>query len=267
MNRPQIKNIIHTHFIQLKKSSCEISKTKNEHAIHRFRVEVKKLRAFLRLLSAPNRKRSHLKLPGSIKKMYRFLGHVRDEQLHRQRLGQNSVVNDSYFAGSSNKAQWKKQILNVEKINSEELKITGRLPLQLTENMLQHFFDTKTKDILAIINTKTFTDKELHAIRKALKDMIYISRLLYHENVSSDNIIKKGNHLDKAERLAQSLGNYNDICIALDSLSLPGISSAPEEERKVLRNLRRRWMTSKRNRRKTLIKRVITFQTDVMPDR
>ncbi len=261
MNKQQLNNIIHSHFIRLKKYSRQISKTGSEQAIHHFRVEVKKLRALLRLLSANNQIKTQLKLPGSIKKMYRFVGQIRDEQLHQQRLGANHSINMPKTGLSTHK-RWKQYILTDEKLNREEAKIIKLLPLQLNEQMLQYFFTAKKKKIYSIILNNAFTDKNLHTIRKALKDLIYISRLLHQQHIVSGYIFRQRNDLKKAETLAQSLGIFNDICTALSRLSLQ--ASISMEEKLQIRSYSRRWMTAKRNRKRTLARRLEKFKDEVL---
>jgi len=263
MNKRQLNNIIHSHFIRLKKYSRQISKTGSEQAIHHFRVEVKKLRALLRLLSVNNQNKTQLKLPGSIKKMYRFVGQIRDEQLHQQRLGVNHSINIHRTSLSTHEG-WKKYILTDEKLNREEAKIVKLLPLQLNEQMLQHFFSIKKKKIYTVILNNAFTDKNLHTIRKALKDLIYISRLLHQQHTVSGYIFRQRIDLKKAETLAQSLGIFNDICTALSRLSLPASTDMEEKEKLQVKSYRRRWMTAKRNRKKTLARRLEKFKDEVL---
>ena len=63
-----------------------MKKDDSAEAIHLFRIEIKKLRAFLRLLSLKLKKEDELKLPFKIKKMYKYAGKIRDRQLHRKRM-------------------------------------------------------------------------------------------------------------------------------------------------------------------------------------
>ena len=68
--------IIHYYFKRLKKDPITIGF--DEKTIHLFRVDVKKLRAFLRMIRHGTEEHEHLKFPRKFKKMYSLTGKIRD---------------------------------------------------------------------------------------------------------------------------------------------------------------------------------------------
>jgi CHAD domain-containing protein len=68
MTKHEIVHIIKVIFRQIKKTIPSIVKHFDQDSIHKFRVQIKKLRAFLRLLSYEMEEPKDLKLPKSLKK-------------------------------------------------------------------------------------------------------------------------------------------------------------------------------------------------------
>ena len=102
MIKPNAEHIIRVFFKRLRRYAGEIKKEGSAKAIHLFRVEIKKLRAFLRLLSLGLKKEDALKLPPKIKKMYRYAGKVRDRQLHYKRMKAAIKKKRTTFRGNKN---------------------------------------------------------------------------------------------------------------------------------------------------------------------
>jgi CHAD domain-containing protein len=55
--------------------------------IHGFRLEVKKLRAFIRLINTNIPEEKKIKIGGKIKSFYNTVGYIRNLQLHQKRVG------------------------------------------------------------------------------------------------------------------------------------------------------------------------------------
>src|SRR5690348_18289101 len=85
MKQKEIKEVITNHFDVMNSLFHKISHEFNAEDIHHFRVEVKKLRAFLRLLTASEKLEGPL-LPENLKSLYRYVGIIRNIQLHRHHL-------------------------------------------------------------------------------------------------------------------------------------------------------------------------------------
>ena len=86
MNQEQIKHITNTHYRKLKKYFKHIIPDFDAEKIHEFRVEYKKLRAFLRMLSQEDEKSGEIKISKKLKKAYHISGSIRDLQLQQLRI-------------------------------------------------------------------------------------------------------------------------------------------------------------------------------------
>ena len=86
MNQEQIKHITNNHYRKLKKHIKKVSEDFNLEAIHQFRVEYKKLRAFLRMILQDHVTAGEIKISKKLKKGYNISGSIRDLQLQQQRI-------------------------------------------------------------------------------------------------------------------------------------------------------------------------------------
>ena len=86
MNQEQIKHIINNHYRKLKKHIKKVSEDFDVEAIHQFRVEYKKLWAFLRMISQQQETAGEINVSKKLKKGYNISGSIRDLQLQQQRI-------------------------------------------------------------------------------------------------------------------------------------------------------------------------------------
>lgn len=261
-------HIIRVFFKRLRKYAGKMKKDDSAEAIHLFRVEIKKLRAFLRLLSLELKKEDELKLPSKIKKMYKYAGKVRDRQLHRKRMKAAIKSNKQQFPeikmvwndvaekkeGKGNKMLSEKDFL------AAELKLKEELPNEIEAAAVKTFFSLKLNNIISVANKGSYSNEELHTIRKSLKDIIYIIKL-YHSEMKIKLPFTFWNKRQEkvAEQLAHALGIYNDLCIDLSFLKR-AMKKNDENEKKEIQSLHNIWLAGKRKLKKEIVNSI------AMPD-
>ena len=86
MDKSDPKNIITKHYRSLHKLITIVNKDFETESIHKLRVEYKKLRAFLRMLSTENASQKKIKIPRKLKKAYAIAGSIRDLQLQHKTI-------------------------------------------------------------------------------------------------------------------------------------------------------------------------------------
>ena len=188
--------------------------------IHHFRVDIKQLRAFYRLLSLQTAEGAALMLPPKLKKMYSALGKIRDLQQHQENLKAWSRKTGEGAPGHLleqlkhrlKKQQAKKTLVLPEKYFLRQAEKTNQLlPQQFSIETLQSFFRQKKEAIRLIIERGRFDDDELHAIRKSIKDIMYVS-VIYTDNLKSalSLLFLQPGETEKMEHLAEDLGRHND---------------------------------------------------------
>ena len=85
MKEKEIVGVVKDSFKTINKLSHKIIKEFTADDIHDFRVEVKKMRAFLRLLDTEKEMERPL-IPKLLKTFYGYIGIIRNIQLHRHHL-------------------------------------------------------------------------------------------------------------------------------------------------------------------------------------
>jgi len=213
-------------------------------SIHQFRVDIKKLRAFYRLLSLQTGEAQPLKLPRKLKKMYRDLGKIRDLQQHKESITTWSRKNDmsapchllAQLKHQLKKQSAKKGIVLPEKYFLHQAEKTNRqLPEQFSVETLQSFFRQKKEAIRGIMERGRFEDDELHTIRKSIKDMLYVSAI-YTDDLKSalPLLFLQADETKKMDRLAQDIGNYNDVRNSLAWLQRSTTGYTGRDKKKIL---------------------------------
>ncbi|MBO9632561.1 MAG: CHAD domain-containing protein [Chitinophagaceae bacterium] len=212
--------------------------------IHDLRVAYKKLRAFIRLMQEEERK---LEMPEDIKLLYRSCGTVRDLQLVIERLKDSRELIPHFLKGLHHELFTAKELLvmHIEDISVRKAvkEIVEGLPVELTGDMVRHFIQRKVATIHVLLLALEH-EEELHAIRKALKDLVYVKKIL-SEDLGFDYPFSEWTDDEKLEKLNTQLGDLNDQHIALSFFDTKRIAEAPAEEQPAIQVLQRQWETEK----------------------
>ncbi|TMI75785.1 MAG: CHAD domain-containing protein [Bacteroidetes bacterium] len=268
MKKTTPSHIAHHYFKRLYKEQEKVKKGFKPDAIHDFRVAYKKLRAFLRMEAMMVAETSQVKFPHSFKNVYLAAGQIRDRQLFIGRIGPNKR--------SGNQAARKIHSLEKEieerKNNNDlflsrkdfdemENNITMHLPLLARTALIKDFVQQKLDTVKKISAKKEYRDKELHSVRKCLKDIIYVAAI-FREDLRSRVPFTGLYRSDykKAEQLADALGSFNDITIALSFVSPSEIRKADPGERQYLQSVRRQLLMEKRRLKKTVLRKLSEFK-------
>jgi CHAD domain-containing protein len=213
----------------------------DKEVIHHFRVEFKKLRAFLRMLQEENN-HDKLKIPRSLKDVYQKAGQARDLQLHRENIetGEKPQAGPAGHLQLLNKklatAKKKlKKVMKPELLQEAQQKIGKKLPEYFTETSTVNFVSDKMSGARDIISRKIVSDKDLHTIRKYLKDIIYVA-MIFEKDLSLPFPVKNWNP-EKEKHftdLANQLGKFQDCCTSLTQLGEDLRAAAPGAEKKLI---------------------------------
>lgn len=261
MQQKLIEHIIHQIFNRLGSLLGQIEENFDKKIIHHFRVEVKKLKAFLRLARL---EQGSVRIPHRLKQMYSAAGKVRDLQLHLLRIGnlnkEGPLQQGGYLRSLVNKLKKEKKelakVLQQKWLHKSEEIITEKLPEQLTSKTLQKFFNQKAAASKAILSGGIPTDTSLHFIRKNIKEILYVS-YIFQENVQiAVPALWNKTKCKKAEKMAQELGVFNDARIALYYVHPDRLKEMNAEEKKRLQPIYRQWNAEKMAIRKKLLRKL-----------
>lgn len=264
-------HIIYYYFKRLNKNARVIERDFSEEAIHLFRVDVKKLRAFLRMLRLEAEDPGELKFSPEFKKMYSLTGKIRDRQLLLKRLAKINNKKDnrldktiSLFEQELEELIKKKEeILSKKEFAEIEEKIEKHLPSKADDALIKKFFLQKSGVIKEIISKADYKDLQLHNLRKNIKDIIYIISIFRDDlkNPLSFLFWDKA-ELKLAEDLSHILGLFNDTYIALSFLKPADIKKGDTVEKEFLLLLRRQWLAEKLKLKKEILNKIPEIKWD-----
>src|SRR5688500_15261058 len=84
--KPDIIKTIRVRYHNLVKHFKTLEKNVTAETIKPFRIEIKKIRAFLRLLALESKNQDLPEFPKSLKRMHKSGGHLRDAEMHQKRI-------------------------------------------------------------------------------------------------------------------------------------------------------------------------------------
>jgi CHAD domain-containing protein len=267
MDKSDPKNIIKKHYRKLNK----IIKIVNEHfeteSIHQLRVEYKKLRAFLRMISEEKDSGQKIKIPGKLKKAYHIAGSIRDLQLQCENIfaitKEETKKPESYLnllQKEIKKLQPRFSNIPLEKAITESVKKADEL---LSEEMSTihpgKFINNNCTAIIAIIISRNFTDVNMHAIRKHLKDIFYT--IQKPKDVNQEIKLYTPGILNTEKKyfdeLLEEFGNLQDKVTSLILLQEQWLHSLNTSDRQILFRIKRNIAIDKKKIRSSIINKLL----------
>lgn len=216
MDKADIKKVIHNRFSKLEKSYDHLTGNRSFEAIHDFRVEIKKLRALLRLLST---KQVHqIKIQKDLKEIYAKSGVVRELQLVVEAKKEKGL--DYFFPGCEESLRMKKAkeqlagCMHHHQIGRAEEEIMEKIAGKITNFDIQRFFRKKFLKVQQLLNRSSLSDEQLHEIRKLLKDLLYTAQILENElSICFHDITWNKNRETYFSAITANLGKYHDLVV------------------------------------------------------
>lgn len=205
----------HRHITHLRLLSQKVAADFSVDDIHELRVEAKKLRALLRLAGPDDRR-----FPKAFRHIYRAAGEIRNLQLLRRRLTafrthDRVPLSADFFAHLDERLLAAKQDMRLRVELTGRLKKLSRrslsgLPARITRTQQTHFVDTRIRlsqpgdgDIVM----------QLHALRKSLKDLLYVWP--YLENAARRRAARHFDRYPMMKEHARLLGDFLDVAFQL----------------------------------------------------
>ena len=219
-------------------------------AIHDWRVDYKKLRAVLRMVSEEDEK---IDIPLSLKDVYTITGEIRDRQMQFERM-KEWFGNEIFFPPSYSDLI-KQEIFehgdqlhplteNDAVMHIAHHKLRTAMPSKLSNKTIYSFLQDQLYEIRNILWLTYKKDDYLHSCRKHLKDLQYVVDAIGKEEID----YKALTGLPSFEQLqfgAQELGNFNDQCVTMRYMSSSYLNRLPAEEKLILSSYKRKLQREK----------------------
>lgn len=264
MDKKKVIHITDDLFRKLKKRFNQVIPGFDLEAIHQFRVEYKKLRAFLRMLSRQG-KPGKISITGRLKRMYRCAGSLRDLQFLEQRLQVDLKQPGKELPDCIGIIQQEMDTLKTQfsgpadgKIIKEaRKKVVKALPGNSYKNLFKIFAEKKRTEINALMSSQTFSDTQVHSIRKGLKDLFYNLQLFKETGTPAFPVNKWNKEKMKwIEQLLVDLGGFQDSCTAIDLLERHCAADRNSKAGIKIKQLDKKWKLEKRRSKRLLVNKL-----------
>lgn len=258
MDRTSQEQVITAHCEQLQKLTERIPGNFKEKDIHQWRVEYKRLRAFLRMITASVA--DHVPhITNELKRIYAVAGAIRDIQLFQNKLpvalnghSDKLAVYESMLSRQlfSAKEAFIKRT-DIFSFDREKARWLIMPPDYLNVDIVRKFVQQRVTAIRLILLTPDH-DEAFHSLRKHLKDIQYAIRV-FTDTWGISFPVTAWKNDKKLVDVAEQLGKYNDCCNALEHVSDEVIGELPLEEKNILMGLRETWIADKAQQRNELV--------------
>jgi CHAD domain-containing protein len=242
--KQEIKQIIKRRFKRLIMYRNKRGKWFHAGTIHSFRLDIKKLRSLLVLVSADKGK---ITLPKPLKKLYRITGKIRLIQLQRKAIFKTTSkyhipVPTKYLNRLENEkreleSESKYQIRKMKALNAN--KFSKAIPEKIEKETCRKYLSVQQNTLNELILSCSNDEQSLHQVRKILKAIL--DDLPYMKDKIKINPAFNHDMKNAMKTLESKIGEFHDISVSLQLLAEVLVSKYGDEENKTLISIRRQW--------------------------
>lgn len=237
MKENEIIDVVKSRFKAIDKLLHPILKDFNADDIYDFRVEVKKLRAFLRLMNAEKKVESPL-IPKLLKTFYGYIGIIRNIQLHRHNIFKfitdHKLVEPAGYINILDNEQlyWKNDATDLMADNNfkdNERDISKQLPIEIEKPLIKKFAENAMEELKeALQNVKD--DGAIYTVRGILKDVLYTWDFIKDDAQLPTSI----SNPEDLKWLTTNLDSFRDKCSELELLKPEHLDKVHDEKEKAV---------------------------------
>ena len=249
MKHREAVGIIETRFIKINVTLNRLIANFATEDIHQFRIEVKKLRAFLRSI------KTELKLPKRLRKFYDTIGIVRNLQLQQQRIAKvvtetgdslpSKYLSTINVEAITNIKKAKKIIKKRKTFKKEEKSIINIFTKKIERPTIKKFFNSEADLLNKQLLLNQPGDETLHSIRKILKDILYTQP--YISKKTRTTLLPWLSGQPNVKLITELLGGFQDARTSLNYLRPHYTNEIPECELLLLKSIEKKWQREKEN--------------------
>jgi CHAD domain-containing protein len=248
------ESIVRKRYDKIDKALKRLTTSFAPEDIHRFRLQVKKLRSYLSLAGTGKQKSNRLKLPTKLHQFYHVIGFVRNLQLQQQRItpldhAQYSNFITHYLLLISKDidygiVQAMRIVRRKKTFTKERDRLLAHLPSKLKKATCQKFTRQHLEELKELLQPSSLSDDALHAVRKLLKDVLYTWH--YTNKVKSSIPVPEWMSMEEISTIIKMLGSFHDKCEALDLLHIHYKQQESDSDQRLMwRMLENSWWQEK----------------------
>jgi CHAD domain-containing protein len=222
MKEDEIIAILDRRIKKVKKEYHRLEDHYDEEPLHDYRAEMKKLKAFIRLLNINRSPGKKIRIGKKMKDVYRLSGDVRNLQLHQQRIKDIVEKRSLDHPGSYMKFLDEEKTNAAEHLKSATKKLSfhqfsknifdGK-PFRIDDHDINRYFVQQLNILAILLVEPSLSDENLHEARKILKDIGY--NRSYLSEALPLTIPALISDPDQTDNMTQKLGAFHDVCVSL----------------------------------------------------
>ena len=140
-------------------------------------------------------------------------------------------------------------------VTASKKKTDASIPDEFHSNSFRNFVRKKWADVYAIIVSCHFSDDNIHAIRKSLKDLFYNLKIYGCVELELSSLsIWKGKDEEYFNKLLEQLGSFQDKCAAIGLLKSYWLSDLNTYNQEIMERVKKGWVKDKMRMKKMLVK-------------
>jgi hypothetical protein len=174
---------------------------KEKEELHQIRLEIKKIKALLRLIHFNKKDFRDHKHYMPLRTIFREAGKIRDTGIRKELLEHYTSIHTPFFKSPDKSIKrFIKQVPDYVNVVRKQKKILLKEIDKIKAHTFTLYLHKKNNELNSLVSNR-FTQKDLHVIRKLIKEIIYLTAVETKKGnidpflVESDNLI--GNWHDK----------------------------------------------------------------------
>jgi len=197
--------------------------TGDQEALHKFRVQIKKLKAMLSLIEGSSGQNGLLKNFKPVRKVFQYAGNIREAHVNLQLTSNYGLKNDIFESGQQKiieegTAEFRNKSKKIIKnINNAQKELKRQLPAMDDDSIAAYY--KKQLELIAVNFTVSGFTEDMHTNRKLIKILVYNHKLA--DKALNGVLDFNTAYLDK---LQEAIGKWHDNVVAAQLFSSPELN-------------------------------------------
>lgn len=206
--------------------------TQDPEEMHQMRVNIKKIKAMLSLLTDAKKQKKSAEQLKKLKKIFAHAGKLRAVHVNMDILSSEGVENDAFATDQANilSNETSKLYTHHDEYNKtlkKAFKVLSDTFEDISDKQVVRIFDRQMEELYQYFNKDLAFDDTLHHARMMIKELMYV-----HQVLPEDVKDKLRLNIEYLDDLQKEIGNWHDTWVILDLLK-SSLHEKPETSRQI----------------------------------
>jgi CHAD domain-containing protein len=200
--------------------------TGDQEDLHKFRVQIKKLRAMLVLFENTSKQNGLLKQFKPVRKIFKHAGNIRNAHINLELTEKYDLKNERFEAGQLQIIEQGTREFRskgedfIRDIDSAHKHLKKKLQ-KVNDKLIAGYYESQLNQIAANLAVSGFTE-DMHTNRKLIKILVYNHKL-------AGKALNGGLpfNVDYLDKLQEAIGKWHDNLLAEELFSTPELNDKP----------------------------------------